>query len=295
MCHRFYSFVSFFCVLLCLAGCQKNASPEAATEQSVVSEDVGESDPVRAAIVDVTNFFDGLAKIAEESGDDCDKLGNGMNDYLDKNKDKFAAALKIVGSIDDDSPEAENYKDELEKLDKVTGDDAPHAKALDKCSENEAVESFGLAFVAVMLETQEIEQQPSEDERLDAELERRKAEEARIAMEQEIARINELKAALNNDEPDEDKTDSKTQVVKKGPDKAKLLANLKDVNEKAKECGKDGTLKVQFNLSDNTAKNVSVVGGSLAGTETEKCVLSIMQDYNWTDGTALDVTFSYKF
>ena len=66
-------------------------------------------------------------------------------------------------------------------------------------------------------------------------------------------------------------------------------------NTKASKCGKNGSLTVQFNLSNNTAKGVKAVGGSFAGTATEKCILTVVEKYRWPDGTASGSKYPFKF
>ena len=102
---RFISGVGIFCIILCLAGCQKNASPEAAAEQPVatVEEHRAEEnvviDPVKAAFSQVASVLEGLNKIAEESGDDCAKAGTGMTEYLSQNRERFVASMRVIGSL----------------------------------------------------------------------------------------------------------------------------------------------------------------------------------------------------
>ena len=80
----------------------------------------------------------------------------------------------------------------------------------------------------------------------------------------------------------------------KAPDKGELLEALKAANTKAQKCGKNGTLNVQFNLSGNSAKGVKAVGGSFAGSATEKCILTIVEKHRWPDGTAGNIKYTFK-
>ena len=157
---RYISIVGIFSLFFGLAGCQKNASPTAATDQSVASVDVHtdenttETNEVEIALRDVIAFFNGLDKVADAAGDDCTKVGTDMNKYLDDNKEKFVASMKIVGNLADD--DAENFKDELEK---ATGDDAPHSRVLEKCEDNKEVEAFGIAFLNALTAASTIEEE----------------------------------------------------------------------------------------------------------------------------------------
>lgn len=80
----------------------------------------------------------------------------------------------------------------------------------------------------------------------------------------------------------------------KAPDKNVLISALKAANTKAGKCGKNGSLTVQFNLSNNTAKGVKAVGGSFAKSATEKCILTVVEKHNWPDGTASGIRYTFK-
>ncbi len=80
----------------------------------------------------------------------------------------------------------------------------------------------------------------------------------------------------------------------KAPDKNALISALKAANTKAGKCGKNGSLTVQFNLSNNTAKGVKAVGGSFAKSATEKCILTVVEKHNWPDGTAAGIKYTFK-
>ena len=77
-------------------------------------------------------------------------------------------------------------------------------------------------------------------------------------------------------------------------DKAVLGNSLKAANQKATKCGRGGNLTVQFDISGNKAKNIKAVGGSFAGTATEKCILTVVEKHSWPDGTAKGVKYPFK-
>jgi len=161
-------------------------------------------------------------------------------------------------------------------------------------------------------EIRELEQKIKEAE---AEGKRREADQK--AVEEELKKLNDQKQALlangaadpntdSKNKKNDKKSDSKPNspsgndsapapVVQKAPDKNKLIAALKDANTKAMKCGKGGNLTVQFNLSNNTAKGVKALGGSFAGSATEKCILTVVQKHNWPDGTASNIKYTFKF
>ncbi|MBQ9393967.1 MAG: hypothetical protein IJU23_00385, partial [Proteobacteria bacterium] len=153
----------------------------------------------------------------------------------------------------------------------------------------------------------------------EAQAEGKRREADQKAVEEELKKLNEQKQRLLADGATDPTTDTKNKKdtkkpdgkpggsggsdtaappapqVKKAPDKAKLIAALKDANAKAMKCGKGGNLTVQFNLSNNSAKGVKAVGGSFAGSATEKCILTVVQKYSWPDGTASDIKYTFKF
>lgn len=171
-------FVSILCalaVLFAFTGCKKDEAPKAeeapaaeakaddakaeapAAEAKADEAKADEAKPadgkvdVKKAAKDAADFMVGLSKVATDAGEDCAKMGTDMTKYLTDNKDKFTASMKVLSTLKEDSPEAAEVKDELEKVGNTMGDDSDFKKAIDKCSETAEVQQFSLAFLAVMM------------------------------------------------------------------------------------------------------------------------------------------------
>ena len=88
--------------------------------------------------------------------------------------------------------------------------------------------------------------------------------------------------------------DAAPAPTKKAPDKPAVMEALKAANQKATKCGKNGSLTVRFNLTNTQAKDVKAIGGSFAGSATERCILTVVENHNWPDGTAQGIKFTFK-
>jgi hypothetical protein len=81
------------------------------------------------------------------------------------------------------------------------------------------------------------------------------------------------------------------------PDPAKIKAALGDAANKAKKCGKNGTLLVQMNInSSGSAKGVKGVSGTFKGTATEKCIITVVEKHQFPafSGNAIPVKYNFK-
>ncbi|MBO5752843.1 MAG: hypothetical protein J6S69_04005 [Proteobacteria bacterium] len=81
------------------------------------------------------------------------------------------------------------------------------------------------------------------------------------------------------------------------PDPEKIRAALGDAANKAKKCGKNGTLLVQMNInSSGSAKGVKGVSGTFKGTATEKCIITVVEKHQFPafSGNAIPVKYNFK-
>ena len=155
----------------------------------------------------------------------------------------------------------------------------------------------------------ELEQQKQQAE---SEGKRRQADQEEI--EKQLAKLRAQQAELatpdTGDSGDSSKKGNKKNTSKPGapsepsapaappaPKKASVEAvksALGAVSTKAQKCGKGGSLSVSFNISGNKAKGVQATGGSFKGTATEKCILTVINNHSWPDGTASGIKYTFK-
>ncbi len=109
----------------------------------------------KQALKTAVDFFTGLTKAGMDAGDDCSKMGKDMTEYLKNNSEPFVAAMKVISKVNPDDPAVAEYKDDMEKLDKIMGEDSDFTKAMDKCKDNEDVMAFSLGFLAIMMSAAE--------------------------------------------------------------------------------------------------------------------------------------------
>ena len=118
---------------------------------------------LKTAAKNTVTFFEGMNKIAEESGENCDEMGTKLLDHLNNNKDNFIAAMKVLANLKENSPEAESVKEEMEAMEKISGDDSAFSKAASKCENNEKVQGFSLAFLGVIMQAAPAPDMPEAD------------------------------------------------------------------------------------------------------------------------------------
>lgn len=88
------------------------------------------------------------------------------------------------------------------------------------------------------------------------------------------------------------------KAASKPPSPAEVKKALEACNAKAMKCGKNGTLNVQMSInSSGSAKNVKVLGGSFAGSATEKCIVTVIERHSFPtfSGAAIPVKYTFKF
>lgn len=88
------------------------------------------------------------------------------------------------------------------------------------------------------------------------------------------------------------------KAASKPPSPAEVKKALEACNAKAMKCGKNGTLNVQMSInSSGSAKNVKVLGGSFAGSATEKCIVTVIERHPFPtfSGAAIPVKYTFKF
>ena len=107
---------------------------------------------LKTAAKNTVTFFEGMNKIAEESGENCDEMGTKLLDHLNNNKDTFIAAMKVLANLKEGTPEADSVKEEMAAMEKISGDDSAFSKAASKCESNEKVQGFSLAFLGVIMQ-----------------------------------------------------------------------------------------------------------------------------------------------
>ena len=79
--------------------------------------------------------------------------------------------------------------------------------------------------------------------------------------------------------------------------KEQIKAALAACQTKAAKCGHGGNLTVQMQInSSGAAKSVKAVGGSFAGSATEKCIITVVEKHNWPtfSGKAIPVKYTFK-
>lgn len=156
-------------LILCLAGlsaCKKeeaapaaDAAPaaeakadEAKAEAPAVEAKADEAKAgaaAEAANVDkLAAFFEGLGKVATEANGDCDKLGTGLMELLEKDRAGLTADMKKLAALDEDSAEAKKLK---EVMDKVMADDSALTKGTEACKENEKILAFNMGLLSVIM------------------------------------------------------------------------------------------------------------------------------------------------
>lgn len=87
------------------------------------------------------------------------------------------------------------------------------------------------------------------------------------------------------------------QAVEKPPSKEQIKAALAACQTKAAKCGHGGNLTVQMQInSSGAAKSVKALGGSFAGSATEKCIITVVEKHNWPtfSGKAIPVKYTFK-
>lgn len=112
------------------------------------NKDIKVPTDVKSAATAVGQIFTQFNKIAADSGDDCGKLGTGLTEYLNKNKDALTAGMKILSAVDENSEEGKAAQEQLKVLD---NDDSDLNKKMEKCGEDPAVMGFSMALLGILM------------------------------------------------------------------------------------------------------------------------------------------------
>ncbi len=151
----------------------------------------------------------------------------------------------------------------------------------------------------------DVPDEPEEDEE-----EKRKAEEAARAAEEAAAAAKAAEASRRSSDrgsrrddkksggdSGEAASESKPRSSGSGPDPKAVRGVLDGSQARAKKCGKEGDIVVQFNLMPSgKTSGVKAAGGSLMGTPTERCVLGVVErlEFPSFSGSATPIKYSYK-